>query len=576
MGPTARHKPASNAIGRMLAQLKIRNFALIDALDVSFGEGLNILTGETGTGKSIIIGAIGLLLGDRASTDMIRSGAEAAEVEAFFELDEGDPVREKLSEAGIDSGEGLVIRRVMSHSGKNRVYINGNMATLNLLSAVGESLMNICSQREHSVMLNADRHLDMLDAFGDLNALRSGYGELFETWKDLQERIATLTEAKKRRAEQEDLARFQLAEIRQAGVTPREDDHLAAERQVLLSVQKLMEAAGQAHELLYNREESVLSSLKSVIAWVREIRKIDESLNLSESELEALYYPLEEAAFTLRDYFQRLSPDPGRLAEIEERLEILGHLKRKYGGSLEGVVKKQEELEKALTELSGLEEDLETAQAALREMTTRLTAKAEELSSARRQAAIVLGRAIEEELRSLRMEAAVFDVVFQNAGEERAPLFHARGMDRVEFYLSANAGEEPKPLNRIASGGELSRIILAMKKVLSQAGAVGVIVFDEVDSGIGGETADRVGNKLRDVARHHQVLCITHLPQIACYGTRHYRVVKTAEGLRTTTRIEPLSEADRPEEIARMLGGRELTEITKRHAQEMLDRAAGR
>jgi len=309
---------------------------------------------------------------------------------------------------------------------------------------------------------------------------------------------------------------------------------------------------------------------------VRAIRRIDGSLNLSEQDLEALYYPLEEASFTLRNYRQRLAPDPGRLTDIEDRLETLGRLKRKYGGSLEEALKKQEDLEKTLTALSDLEEDLGEARDSLREIELRMSAKAEELSSARRQAAAVLGRAIEDELRGLRMDAAVFDVVFQNATEGTDPVFHPRGIDLVEFYLSANAGEEPKPLNRIASGGELSRIILAMKKVLARAGAVGVIVFDEVDSGIGGETADRVGDKLRDVALHHQVLCITHLPQIACYGERHYRVIKAADGSRTTTRIEPLSEAERPEEIARMLGGRELTDTTKRHAREMLERAAGR
>jgi len=560
----------------MLAQLKIRNFALIDTLDVSFGEGLNILTGETGAGKSIIIGAIGLLLGDRASADNIRTGTETAEVEALFELDEGDPVRAILAESGFDCGNELVIRRMIARSGKNRIYINGSIATLNLLSAVGESLMNICSQREHSVMLNADRHLDMLDAFGNHQVLRSEYGELFSAWQEIQEKIAKLTEAVKRRAEQEELARFQLAEILQAAVTPGEDERLATERQVLLSIQKLMDAAGKAHELLYNREESIVGSLKGVIACVREILKIDESLRLSEPELESIYYSLEETAFTLRDYFQRLVPDPGRLAAIEERLELLGRLKRKYGGSLEEVQNRQGELKGVLAQLTSLEKELKTAEKALGEAESQLEVKARSLSSARHQAAVLLGSAIEKELESLSMEKAVFKVFFQNSGEGKAVCYLPRGIDSVEFYLSANAGEEPKPLNRIASGGELSRIILAMKKVLVRAGAVGVIVFDEVDSGIGGETADRVGYKLRDVAQGVQVLCITHLPQIACYGDRHYRVIKISAEGRSTTRIEPISEEERPEEIARMLGGRELTQTTKRHAREMLERVAGR
>ncbi len=573
MGTTARHKPI---IKKMLSQLKIRNFALIDTLDISFGEGLNILTGETGAGKSIIVGAIGLLLGDRASTEDIRSGTEAAEVEALFELDKGDIVQKKLAEAGLDYAEEVVIRRVISRSGKNRVYINGNLATLNLLAKVSESLMNICGQREHSILLDADRHLDMLDSFGRLDSLRSAYGGVFSAWQDLQLKIAELAEIKKRRSEQEELARFQLSEIRSAKITLQEDDLLEARRSVLLSVQKLTDAAGLAHGLLYDREESVLASLKNVIACVREIRKIDKSLNLSESELEAHYYPLEEAAFTLRDYARHLAPDPERLIEIEDRLEVLKRLKKKYGGTLEGVLKKKEELEKALTDLSCLEEDLERTRTTLRDVELQMADIARKLSSARRQTATRLEQAIEEELRSLRMEEAVFKAIFINEIDNRDPFFNSRGIDRVEFYLSANAGEVPKPLNRIASGGELSRIVLVMKKVLAEVGNVGIIIFDEVDSGIGGETADRVGNKLRDVARHSQVLCITHLPQIACYGDRHYQVVKTADNFRTTTRIQPLSAEERPEEIARMLGGREQTEITKRHAREMLERAAGR
>ncbi|OPY09751.1 MAG: DNA repair protein RecN [Syntrophus sp. PtaB.Bin001] len=561
----------------MLAQLKIRNFALIDALDVSFDSGLNIISGETGAGKSIIIGAIGLLLGDRASADMIRSGAEAAEVEALFELDDSAPVRKKLVESGIDSGEGegVIIRRVMSRTGKNKVYINGSMANLSLLSHVGESLMNICSQREHSVMLNEDRHLDMLDAFGDLNTLRSEYNGLFEEWQDLKAKIRQLNDMKNKRLEQEDLARFQLAEIKQAEVRLNEDDQLSAERKVLLSLQKLMEAAGRAHVLLYEREESILASLKNVIDCVRDIRKIDDSLKISESDLESIYYPLEEAAFNIRDYCRTLVPDPDRLAQIEERLEHLGRLKRKYGGSIESIIEKQAELEKTLADLSDLEDDLDKTEEVLSKIESRMAAKAQLLSSKRRQAATALEEAVVEELKSLRMESAEFKVVFKDAEKDESLPFDYRGIDFVEFYLSANAGEDAKPLNRVASGGELSRIILAMKKVLARAGEVGVIVFDEVDSGIGGETADRVGEKLRDVARNHQVLCITHLPQIACYGNCHYRVTKAEDETRTTTRIEPLSVSERLNEIARMLGGRELTETTKLHAREMLERASG-
>ncbi len=364
--------------------------------------------------------------------------------------------------------------------------------------------------------------------------------------------------------------RFQIGEISQADVRAGEDAALLEEKKILANVQKLIDLAKAAYETLYGKGGSVLAEFRSASSAVKEIRKIDPALKLSEEEMEELYYRIEEAAFTLRDYAKRLSFDPARMEAIEERLELLGRLKRKYGGTLDAVLAKQAEAEEELRNIASVEEEIGTVVDGHCRRTGAVDGGgANILSARRREAAAALQETIEAEIRTLRMENARFEVVFREPAGRGCGL-HEKGMDDLEFYLSANVGEELKPLRGIASGGELSRIMLALKKVLARTGSVGTIVFDEVDSGIGGATAEIVGQKLREVARHHQVLCITHLPQIACCGDRHYRVVKRIAGERTNTSVAVLSEEERLEEIARMLGGVELTEKTRDHAREML------
>ncbi|MCX5820930.1 MAG: DNA repair protein RecN [Deltaproteobacteria bacterium] len=558
----------------MLAELNIRNFAIIDELKVPFDGGLNMISGETGAGKSIIIGAVGLLLGDRANADMIRSFEDAAVVEALFDIRGQDGLRAKVLEMGFGDGEELVVRRVVSRSGKNRVYINGNLASLASLAAIGESLINICGQHEHQMILNPENHTDILDEFGVLLPLRTAYREKYDLYRSLQEKLRGLQERRKKREEREDLLRFQIGEIARADLRAGEDAALAEEKRILANVQKLMDFADAAYETLYGKGGSVLAEFRGAVSAVKEIRKIDTGLKLSEQEMEELYYRIEEASFTLRDYAKRLSFDPARLEAVEERLELLGRLKRKYGGTLEAVLGKQAEAEMEIGEISSLEEQMG---ALIREIAVergRLMEAAEALSAKRRAAAAALKTAVEGEIRTLRMEDAQFEVVFRDLSGESAVL-NENGMDAPEFYLSATVGEERKPLRAIASGGELSRIMLALKKVLARTGSVGTIVFDEVDSGIGGATAEIVGQKLREVAKHHQVLCITHLPQIACCGDRHYLVVKRVAGERTNTSVSLLSAEERLTEITRMLGGVELTEKTKDHAREMLQAARG-
>jgi len=555
----------------MITELSIRNFAIIDEMKISFAEGLNVITGETGAGKSILIGAMSLLLGERASVDIIRSHEDSAMVEAFFEIEGMNDLKEMLKEMGFHVGNELILKRIISRTGKNRVFVDGQLATLGMLSAISTTLVNICGQHEHQIILNAEKHIDILDNFGDLEQLRSEYTELYNQYLALSGKLRQLLEVNKTREERGEFLRFHLKEIEDAGIRIGEDDQLQEEKRVLNNVQKLLEYADVAHDVLYGKSGSVLEGLRSINSNVREIKKIDRTLSLSEKDLDAVYYQLEEAALALRNYKKNLSYDPTRLEAIDDRLELLSRLKRKYGRTLEDVLQKKTEIEQELKTIDSVDEEIDLLLAEVEDLKANMVGKAQMLSARRREIAALLKKEIEEEIHALRMEKATFEVMFTEATSDQGGLpFHSRGVDQVEFYLTTNVGEVPKPLNRIASGGELSRIMLAMKKVLAGTGSVGTLVFDEVDSGIGGATAEDVGRKLSDVSKDHQVLCITHLPQIACFGDRHYRVSKTVVGEKTVTSVGILSEDERLDEITRMLGGTELTEKTRAHAREML------
>jgi DNA repair protein RecN (Recombination protein N) len=556
----------------MLTELSIRNFAIIDEMKVSFTGGLNVITGETGAGKSIIIGAVGLLLGERASADMIRSFEESATVEALFDIGEKDDLKKRIRQMGFHVGKELILKRIVTRTGKNRVYIDGQLATLGMLSTISESLINICGQHEHQVILNADNHIDILDEFGGLLPIRLEYADMYGQYLSLKERIREVLSVKKTRGEREDLLRFQFKEIDDAGIRAGEDTALLEEKKVLNNVQRLMDYAAGAHDVLYGRAGSVLAELRGTIASIREIKKIDTGLRVSDGDLDNIYYQLEEIALALRDYMKNLSYDPARLETIDDRLELLGRLKRKYGLTLEEVSQKRLQIEEELKAIASVDDEIEKMSKDIEALSPRLLEKASDLSKKRRNAASVLKKAIEGEIHSLRMETAQFEVAFKTPEDYQgsAP-FNPKGIDEVEFFLATNVGESLKPLNRIASGGELSRIMLALKNVLAKTGSVGTIIFDEVDSGIGGATAEDVGKKLKGVAKHHQILCITHLPQIACFGDTHYRVAKTVSGERTIASVDILSDKDRLDEIARMLGGTELTKKTKEHAREMLE-----
>ncbi len=558
----------------MLSELSIKNFAIIDELHVSFNEGLNIISGETGAGKSIIIGAVNLLLGDRAASEMIRTQADAATVEALFDIAHNEFLREKVRQMGFDVENEIIIRRVISRTGKNKALINGQMATLSNLAAVGEFLINICGQHEHQVILNNETHIDILDEFGGCESLRNKYAEAYNEYQRIKAQREKLEALRRSGEEKAELLKFHLKEIEDVACGIDEDKALAEEKKVLVNVRKLADAAREAYDLLYGEAGCVIEKLKDVQDRIKEIKKIDTRYELSEADVENSFFTLQETALSLRNYGKNLFFDPERLAAIDDRLEMINRLKRKHGGSLEGVFQKKQEMERELLLVSNVEDELHKLEQGESAVAVRMRQRAQELSQLRAQAAGKLKEAVDREIHALNMPHASLEISFQRSAAGADPATYGpRGGDELEFYLTANVGEEPKALNKIASGGELSRIVLALKNVLSHAGAVGTIVFDEVDSGVGGATAEIVGRKLKEVSASHQVICITHLPQIACYGDSHLQVAKKIAAGRTTTIVNKLNAEQKIEEISRMLGGVDLTEMTREHAREMLKNA---
>lgn len=554
----------------MLNELSIKNFAIIDELHVSFGEGLNVISGETGAGKSIIIGAVSLLLGDRATTDLIRTQADTATVEAVFDVSSNKPLRDKMTEMGFPDSEELIIRRVISHSGKNRAFINGQAATLMNLSAVSERLINICGQHEHQVILDAENHIDILDEFGGCLSDRTAYETIYDRYQQIRAQIEKLQELSKSREEKTDLYKFQLKEMNDINPQPAEDTTLMDEKKVLVNVQKLTDCANHSYDLLYGDKDCVIVKLKDAQNQIKEIKKIDAGLKIDDNDIESSMVMLQEVVLTLRDYSKNLFFDSDRLAAIDERLDVLNRLKRKHGGSLETVLRKRKEIEEALKTVSSLEEELEHLNKDERNVREKMLVGALVLSRKRKQTAQRLQEAVDKEINALNMPYASFRVNMKQNADDASESFGPKGIDEVEFYFSANKGEDAKPLNKVASGGELSRIILALKNVLSRTGSVSSIVFDEVDNGIGGAVAEIVGRKLKAVSTNHQVICITHLPQIACFGDKHMFVAKKVVKGRTITSVNELDNEEKIEEISRMLGGVHVTQKTREHAREML------
>ncbi len=568
----------------MLRELTVRNLAVIETVTVPFGPGLNVLTGETGAGKSILIDALTLLLGERAQTDAIRAGAETATIAAVFEVEPKGPVAALLGELGYPPEEPLILRRELSRAGRSRAFVNDSPATLALLDRLGEALVEIHGQHEHQALLRPARHLELLDAYAGLAPLREEVRRRYEEWSALEAELAGLRAAEQDRTRREELARFELEEIDAARLSPGEEDELRAERRRLQNAERLFETASQAYAALYDDPASAVGRIALAAAQLRDLARVDDRLGPILEGIESAEIQLDEAVRTLRGYREGIVFDPARLEAVERRLGEIDRLKRKYGESIEAILEAREARAREI-------EARARGEARARELAARLTglreglaAEALTLSRRRERAAGKLARLVVAELAGLGMADADFRVRLQRepAGEGEPAAgpegwqVGPRGVDHAEFLFAANPGEEPKPLTRIASGGELSRTMLALKVLLAQQDAVPVLIFDEVDAGIGGRTADTVGRKLRLVARSRQVLCVTHLPQIACYADHHLRVEKEAAGDRVRATVSPLAREERVREVARMLGGEEVTEASLRHARELIAAARGR
>lgn len=561
----------------MLQEITVHNLAIIRQLEVSFGPGLNVVSGETGAGKSILVGAVNLILGSRASQDLIRSGAKEAMVEALFELPPDITLRAYLQELGIDFDGHLVIQRTISRTGRNRIFVNDQLVTLQQFQPLAAALASISGQHEHQTLLDPETHLGLLDAFGDLEGLCQEVANLFRQWSRARDELRKLRASRQQRAEQLLWMQAQLQEIEAAGLKAGEQEALQQEANVLKHAATLHDLAQRSYQSVYLDRDSILGQLAGVEKDLETLTKIDASQGMLRTNLNEARIHLEELAHTLQKYASAISLDPHRLTAVEERLAVLQRLGKKYGGSFEELLQRRDELRRALNEDE--QSDLVEAQleAELKRTQDAYLSRATELSGKRMDAGRRLAGEVEAVLATLDMHRARFAVQFEDRDRGKpAPsesAFSASGLDRLQFLLSANPGEDLKPLSKVASGGELSRILLALKSLLSRRGEAETLIFDEVDAGIGGRTAELVGRQLKLLAEKQQVICITHLPQIACYGDSHYRVAKQASGKETTTSIELLSPDERIEELARMLGGIAISDKTRAQAIEFLQRA---
>lgn len=556
----------------MLRELRIKNLAIIDDLTIRFGTGLNVLTGETGAGKSIIIDALGLALGERAQTEMIKTGENEASVEAFFEVSDrphGSEPQRLLEQVGIMCEDGIILRRniYISSAGKSRAYINDTIVNIQSLCEIGRALVDIHGQHEHQSLLSTDNQRTLLDFYGKLQDKRAEVEAMFYEVQSLKKELSELKANVKERAHRIDLLSFQINEIDSASLKTGEKDALGKERVILSNLNKLSELTETAYAMLYESEGACVEKLSSVISKLKEMSSIDPSIDEILSLLDSAMPLLEDASVSLRRYKEKYDLDPQRLEGIEERLENIKRLEKKYGEGVGAILRYRDEAEKELLSLGQTGEKTDTIENQLRGKEEKLLDAAVDLSEKRKKTAEEISRPVEKILKELAFEKVEFRV------DIKASPLSSSGMDAVEFLFSANPGELPKPLTRVASGGELSRIMLALKNILADVDRIPVLIFDEIDAGVGGRTAESVGMKLKKLAKTHQVICITHLPQIASTADFHLMTEKFQKKDGVSVKIKELSPEERKTEIARMLSGK-VTDVSLKHARELLERNA--
>ncbi|MBN4068487.1 DNA repair protein RecN [Desulfotalea psychrophila] len=557
----------------MLCELKIDNLALIESLHLDLcsndRNGLVVMTGETGAGKSIMLRAIHLLTGGRASVDWIRNGAENCTVEALFTVSSENELLQRLFEKqGIDVDETLVMKRVVSNKGRSRMYINGSPATAKMAAELAVNLLNVASQHDHQQLLQPWFHLDFIDTIGETWALRRGFDHLFLKWQEKRAELAQLQKQEQEKEQRKDFIKYQLKEILDIQPFPGEDEALSEEKKRLKSGDTLIKISRNSHKLM---EHSLLDGLIRIRTDMMQVAELDSDARELATEFAEFSYLAEDLVVKLRDYRDSLNNDPYRLDLVNERLNELQGLKRKYGNSLEAVISFAEDAEAELQQIKNLDKALNECEAEAGELEKELCIQAASLTKKRKKSAAILEKSMGKELSSLAFNQSGLEVHFQEHDQDVTALRQG-GWDKVEFFFSANPGEPPRPLVKVASGGELSRLMLAFKCLLAKKDMVETVIFDEVDAGIGGEAAEAVARKIQELSTHHQVFCITHLPQIAARGNTHFLVEKGVEDGRTQSGISLLAPTQRVDEVSRMLAGESVSAQTRAWAKELLEK----
>lgn len=562
----------------MLAELSIKNFAIIEALSLSFEKGLTVLTGETGAGKSIIIDAIQLLSGGRGSSDYVRFGENKAEIEGLFFVDEQHKAIKKLEELGIESSEGMIVlQRNISHTGKSVCRINNKLVTLGILREIGGTLIDIHSQHEHQDLMQSENHVTLLDEYGKklIYPALQEYRKLYDKFNQLNTQRKHLSENEQKIAHRLDLIQYQLKEITEANLMNNEDEQLSEEKVKLSNFEKLYESIGSAYEAL-SQDNKGLDWVGHAMGFLDGVSELDRDLENIHEAIANSFYVLEDATSQLRDKLDHLEFNPARLDEIEERLNEINMLKRKYGDSIESILEYAAGIEEEIETLSNREKHISELEKELKDTAAALQLEGKNLRAIRKKVADSLVEHIHTELKSLYMDKTTFAVQFTPLETNQANVnFSKNGIDQIEFFISTNPGEPLKPLTKTASGGELSRIMLALKTIFSNQQGITSIIFDEVDTGVSGRVAQAMAEKIQQLSITSQVFCITHLPQVAAIADSHLYISKEiTNDNRTVTHVKKLSENEKVKEVARMISGVEMTKLTKQHAKELIKLAS--
>ncbi|WP_063516041.1 DNA repair protein RecN [Schleiferilactobacillus harbinensis] len=557
----------------MLQELAIHDFAIIEQLSVDFSTGMTVLTGETGAGKSIIIDAVGILVGGRGSADFIRTGTKKATVEGMFSIPAGALTQNLLQHYGVgsdDDQDTVVLQRELFTSGRNVCRINGHLVNTSTLKAVGETLVDIHGQNEHQELMHPEKHLSLLDQYAadQIKPLLAAYQQRYADWKDLAGRVKERVANEREWAQRLDMLQYQAKEINDAHLQPTEEDDLTSERDRLNHFQQIQDALQTGYGVLNgdDDEAGVIDRLAEAMAALQNIAHLDADYENMAECIGNAYYALQDVGSDLSHQMDGLEYDPARLEQVEDRLATITQLEHKYGATVPDVIAFGQKVNDELDEMNDTQGSSDELKVKLAKAQTEALAAAKKLSATRVAAAKQLSKDIHQQLADLYMAKAVFDVHFTVHEDQLGPT----GIDSVEFYIQTNPGEKLRPLARTASGGELSRIMLALKTIFSQADGVTSIIFDEVDTGVSGRVAQAIAEKISRISRHSQVLCITHLPQVAAMADHQVHIAKTVKSGRTMTRLTPLTGTGRVEELARMLAGTTITKLTKEHAQELL------